>query len=512
MAKQKLSELVLANSVSHLDLTYLVQSGISKSTNIKTIVDSISTSNISEGSNLYFTNARTRAAFTGGSGIIVNANGMIVANLNSSLFNVTTDNLVEGTINFYWTADRQYSAYITGTGIFASANGLITTNAILTINNTEPNGLGQLSLYTDNIIVGTNLYYTNARVYANVAPLIANLQSNIAALTTSNVTEGTNLYYTNARVYANVAPLIANLQSNIAAVATIANNATNSNITLSLSNHTTSNLAEGSNLYFSNARAILASIPAVTQLVVTTPVFNYNIDSYIGDNPTIYVQAGSTLSFDLQMNSHPFAIRESNGGANINTGLTHVATNETISTGAAAQGKISGKLFWKIPFAYVGNTVVYQCTTHPSMVGNIIIQKALSTVTTSDIPEGSNLYFTNARTIAAFTGGSGINIEGNGVISSNATVLISSNADVSFGNVSAGSFYSTGTGVPTLNSNTNINLSANNAVVITNSVLRLRSFTSTQRGTLSPSNGDLIYNSTTNKVQAYAGGTWVDLH
>ena len=50
---------------------------------------------------------------------------------------------------------------------------------------------------------GSNLYYTNARVWANVSPTLA-LKANVADLTTSNVSEGSNLYFTNPRVYSNV--------------------------------------------------------------------------------------------------------------------------------------------------------------------------------------------------------------------------------------------------------------------------------------------------------------------
>lgn len=40
----------------------------------------------------------------------------------------------------------------------------------------------------------------------------------------------------------------------------------------------------------------------------------------------------------------------------------------------------------------------------------------------------------------------------------------------------------------------------------------LKSYTTTERNALSPVNGTLIYNTTTSKVQAYAGSAWVDLH
>ena len=41
--------------------------------------------------------------------------------------------------------------------------------------------------------------------------------------------------------------------------------------------------------------------------------------------------------------------------------------------------------------------------------------------------------------------------------------------------------------------------------------LRMPSFTDTQRNLLTPQNGDVIYNSTTNRFQGYQQGAWVDL-
>ena len=41
---------------------------------------------------------------------------------------------------------------------------------------------------------------------------------------------------------------------------------------------------------------------------------------------------------------------------------------------------------------------------------------------------------------------------------------------------------------------------------------KFNSYTTTQRNALSPSNGDVVYNSTTHKFQGYANGGWVDFH
>ena len=50
------------------------------------------------------------------------------------------------------------------------------------------------------------------------------------------------------------------------------------------------------------------------------------------------------------------------------------------------------------------------------------------------------------------------------------------------------------------------------AVTGTAGTVKLPTLTTTQRGQLTPANGMLIYNSTTSKIEAYAGGAWVALH
>jgi hypothetical protein len=73
---------------------------------------------------------------------------------------------------------------------------------------------------------------------------------------------------------------------------------------------------------------------------------------------------------------HPFLIRVSSLGTLYNIGLTHVTTTGAVSSNQAAQGNVSGTLYWKIPSVLAGNTYVYQCQNHSGMVGNVVIQSA----------------------------------------------------------------------------------------------------------------------------------------
>ena len=117
-------------------------------------------------------------------------------------------------------------------------------------------------------------------------------------------------------------------------------------------------------------------LPAITMLAVTTPVFNYNIDQYSGDNPGIYAISGTTIAFNLQVGGiHPFLLQNNTGSwANITTAnLIHVSTSGVVTTGSAAQAKTSGTLYWKIP-ASVSGTFRYICQNHGTMVGSITIK------------------------------------------------------------------------------------------------------------------------------------------
>ena len=99
------------------------------------------TSNITEGSNLYYTNARADARIA------------LQVGANLDLSSKDTDALTEGSTNLYYTDTRADARVAAATGV----------NLDLTNQN------------TGDLTEGTNLYYTNARADARIALQVANL-------------------------------------------------------------------------------------------------------------------------------------------------------------------------------------------------------------------------------------------------------------------------------------------------------------------------------------------------
>ena len=82
------------------------------------------------------------------------------------------------------------------------------------------------------------------------------------------------------------------------------------------------------------------------------------------DDPTIYLARGQTYEFSNQSGgSHPFQIRVSDGGSAYSTGVTNNGASTRI-------------IKFEVPFA-APNTLVYQCTSHSSMLGNIVVYPSI---------------------------------------------------------------------------------------------------------------------------------------
>ena len=95
-------------------------------------------------------------------------------------------------------------------------------------------------------------------------------------------------------------------------------------------------------------------------------------------NPNISTFSATTLGFKLNVTGHPFHIRTGDNASDYNTGLVHVSSNGTLSYDSAAQGKVDGTLFWRIPHNAIG-TYRYRCVNHPgAMIGYINVANTAS--------------------------------------------------------------------------------------------------------------------------------------
>jgi hypothetical protein len=381
----------------------------------------LTTSNITEGANLYFTNTRAVSALTPGTGVDIAANGLITS---TALGGVTGINNSNGNVQMFFTSPTVPNANTLGSLWFNPVDGNLsvyisdnTNNFWIEIDQSGASVLsvngqtGSVVLTTANVAEQSNLYFTNARVYANVIELGYSTNSyvntrlsskaNVADLTTSNVSELTNLYYTNARVYANVLELGLTTNSYVN---------TRFNTKANVSDLTTSNVAELTNLYFTNSRVYsnVIELGYATNSYVNTRL---DTKANVADLTTENVAELINLYFT---NARVLSYLQDIGGNLL------PASDIQYSLGSPSRR-------WKD--LYISGNTVY--------LGNALIEASNTSVTlppgseitgqtTDNVAEGNvNLYFTNTRSRAAVSAGTGViydKIAG--------TIAISQNVDI----------------------------------------------------------------------------------
>lgn len=192
-----------------------------------------STTNLPEGTNLYFTDERAQDAFasllTGGTQTNITVtyddqNNTLSFVAESGVDNSTTDDLSEGASNLYFTDERAQDAIASAISNGTHANIVITyddqNNSISFV---AENGVEDST--TDNLVEGTtNLYFTDERAQDAIGSMLGGTQTNISVSyddetgtlnfvaengvddsTTDDLDEGaTNLYFTEARARASI--------------------------------------------------------------------------------------------------------------------------------------------------------------------------------------------------------------------------------------------------------------------------------------------------------------------
>ena len=247
----------------------------------------INTDNITEGStNLFTTAARTRTHFTYGTGIEHDGSGT----LSVTQADINTDNVTEGSTNLFTTAARTRTHFTYGTGISHDGSGGLSVT--------------QADINTDNVTEGvTNIFYTEARFDAS-----------LAGKTTDNLTEGaTNLYYTTVRA--------------------------NTDFDTKLAAADTDDLSEGAtNLYYTDARADAradARIAAATTDDLTEGVANLY---YTDARADARIAAASVT--DLTDVDQALATTDNVSFANVEANLRATGTAPATATSTGTAGDI----------------------------------------------------------------------------------------------------------------------------------------------------------------------------
>lgn len=365
----------------------------------------------------------------------------------SSLSNHTTDALAEGQVNLYYTNAR----------VVQTVTPLLTTANVSELNNQYFTNVRVLQavnpvLTTANVVELDNLYFTNARVLSNVEQMSINVLADVdisgIGVNSTLVWDGTKFIPGSTEIalrsnFANTAG-----SANVAGVANVALLADSANIVLSLDNHTTSNLREGSNLYFTDGRAIAAVTPLLTtgNVVETT-------NQYFTNTRVLLALAGSNVSLDnltvagdlvvqgntVTLNTAVLTIEDknitlANGAINAaaadgagfyiqgaNANLTYVSagdkfvlnknldvngnaviTGDIISSGnLIANGLIIRGIF-VLDNVLTGN-VTAAATTSANITADRITANTWINLYSGNVVETTNLFFTNARAVTAVT-------------------------------------------------------------------------------------------------------------
>jgi len=227
-------------------------------------VNNITTSEVPEGVNLYFSNARAVAALTAGQSITIDANGRINSSATSSS-NYSDSNTY---------ANVSLIGYATTTNVALKAN--------------------IVDLTTANVAELTNLYYTNARVYSNVISIgyatNANvaLKANIIDLTTA--TYGFRTSNANAIIYTSAGNWIFSTDGNLTVPGNIIlnsysvgyleapQNSQNTSYTLTLTD-------SGKHIYSQNTATQVVTIPT-----------NANVAFNVGTMVSIVLQGSGNVT------------------------------------------------------------------------------------------------------------------------------------------------------------------------------------------------------------------------
>ena len=309
--------------------------GIADAANVVTVSFTGDTDDVTEGStNLYYTDARSRAALSSSGGVTYNSGTGAIG------WNGTTDNVTEGSNQYYTNARARSAISVSGTALsYDSATGILSLTEDGDIQGvTAGDGLsgggtsGTLNIDVDSTVVRTSGSQTiaGAKTFSSsttfndsiVGPSSAvlfnasgKLQSaTLSSLSTADLSEGVNLYYTQVRADARVdAGFTAKSTSDLSEGSNLYYTDARSRAAVSATNgtagyvegtgvfsipSTTAHISEGTNLYYTNARADARIAAASTSdLSEGTNLYytNARVDTHINQSTA---STGEVLSWN----------------------------------------------------------------------------------------------------------------------------------------------------------------------------------------------------------------------
>ena len=392
--------------------------------NFDTRLSSKTTADLTEGSNLYYTNARVDSRISA-----IGVTSSKIANWDtayswgnhasagyiSNLSALNTGNLAEGS-NQYFTnarADARIAAASIGALIDVDLTG-VADNKILKYSASN----SRWEVGDDN--VPTTIDWSNVSSKPTIPTAVSQLtndsnflstttfNSSFGAKSTSDLSEGTNLYYTTSRFDTRLATKNtgdltegSNLYYTDARADARVNLQTGAN--LDLSNKSTTDLSEGSNQYFTNARVdarigatsinALSDVDTVSSAPVTGQVLKWNGSKWAPgtDNPAGNASVSTDADTLDGFNSSYFL--DYNNFTNkptIPTNTSNLTEGSNLYyTDARADTRFDTKLATKSTTNLAEGTNLYYTDTR--------FDTRLASKNTADLAEGSNLYYTDAR-------------------------------------------------------------------------------------------------------------------
>ena len=307
------------------------------------------TDHVTEGSNLFYTQARFDTAFTAKSTTDLSEGTNLYytttrhnTDFDTRLGTKSTDDLSEGS-NLYYTAARDTAQFNIDLANKSTTDLSEGTNLYYTDTRFDTR-LGTKS--TDDLSEGSNLYYTDTR-----------FDTRLGTKSTTDLSEGSNLYYTDARADARA-------QLKIDALVDAAPSQ------LDTLNELAAALGDDSNFSGTVSASIATKLPIITEVTVTVASATneygsgnkYHFNGAV--SPVLHLQPGRTYRFDQSdssNSSHPlrFSTNANNSpSATYSTGVTVVGTPG--SSGA----------YTEIVVNFATPRLHYYCTNHSGMGGS----------------------------------------------------------------------------------------------------------------------------------------------